>query len=80
MTYIESRVFLNYIIKTQLNSKELGLMFSVTYVTVHDLVTLICLLWNLCKVKYFQFLHLRTRHSNQNNELKTASLERDLNV
>ena len=57
MTYTGSRLFLNYTIKTylleQLSSKELSLKFSVTYVTVHDLVTLICLLWNFCKVKYF---------------------------
>ena len=83
MTYTGSRLFLNYTIKTylleQLSSKKLGLKFSVTYVTIHDLVTLICLLWNFCKVKYFQFLHLRTRHSNRTNELKTASLEMDLN-
>ena len=74
MTYIGSRVFLNYTIKNklleQLSSKDL----------VHDLVTLICLLYNFCKVKYVQFLLLRTRHSNQTNELKTASLERDLNL
>ena len=76
MTYTGSRVFLNYTIKTslleQLSLNELGLKFCVTYVRVNDFVTLICLLdlWNFCKVKYFQFLHLRTRHPNQTNELK----------